>query len=986
MMDINRRKFLQGIGLAATSATMGCSADSARRLIPYIIPAEDIIPGEATWFATTCRECPAGCGLLAKNRDGRIIKVEGNPKHPINRGALCPRGQASLHGLYNPDRFSGPLQRRGDSFTELSWPAARRLLADTLRTLHDEGRGERIAFIGGLQNGTLAEFTDEWLAAFGADRFFVYEPFAYEPLRRANHIVFGEDGIPFFRIDQADFLISLGAGFLETWLSNVEYARQFAVFHEPRGNSKNFFVYVGPRQSMTAASADYRIIVEPDQEWLVALALLGALHEEARRGSLILPAEIFQALDATMAASEEARAAADRVVTADTAHRLARRFLAAKRPLVLAAGLPHSGPHATAAAVAANLLNLLKPGSSDLIDATPSSALERTASGADMRQLVERMIDDEIDLLLIHDANPVFSLPGSWEVQAALEQVKTIVSFSACADETTGLAHLILPTHTPLESWGDYSPRRGINGLMQPVMGPMFNTMHAGDLFLETARQAGAADVLSWPDFFSRLQHTWRQRWLAGPQDQSFPVFWNSMVQHGGDWQTAHPSPQPVSLSSAFAYSFPVPPSVAHEAGTYALTMYPTVQFFDGRGANRPWIQELPDPVAQTTWGGWVEVHPQTAMELKVRKGDMLRLSTPYGEIDAPVLPVLSVPPGTIALPIGQGHENYGRYATGKPANPLVLTEPLHDLESGAIIVSTRVRVKGIDRCFAIAHTDGNFFQEGRDLIEVECYASYRQAATRGREPAVDAPLPSGYNRHRDIYPAHEHKEYRWCMVVDLDRCIGCGACVVACYAENNVAIVGREQMLLGREMSWLRVQRYFSEKDHAIRYLPMLCQHCDEAPCESVCPIFAPQHSVDGLNNQVYNRCFGTRFCSQNDPYKVRRFNWFTFTRATPLDWQLNPDVTVRQKGVMEKCSFCVQRIVAAKIIAKDQGRKIRDGDFTTACAQTCPTDALTFGNLIDADSRVARMINDARAYQVLRELNTKPAVIYLRRLTQEL
>jgi molybdopterin-containing oxidoreductase family iron-sulfur binding subunit len=248
-------------------------------------------------------------------------------------------------------------------------------------------------------------------------------------------------------------------------------------------------------------------------------------------------------------------------------------------------------------------------------------------------------------------------------------------------------------------------------------------------------------------------------------------------------------------------------------------------------------------------------------------------------------------------------------------------------------------------------------------------------------------PLPEGYDAAEDFYPPHEHKDYRWCMVVDLDRCIGCGACVVACYAENNVAVVGRQQVINGREMSWLRVQRYFDPNQPVARFLPMLCQHCDSAPCESVCPVYAPHHGKEGLNNQVYNRCIGTRFCSQNDPYKVRRFNWFTFTRPEPLNWQLNPDVTVRQKGVMEKCSFCIQRIIEAKIRARNEGRKkVADGEFTTACAQTCPADALIFGNLLDSQSRVARLFQNARAYQVLAHLNTKPAVVYLKRVTHVL
>jgi molybdopterin-containing oxidoreductase family iron-sulfur binding subunit len=985
MSVIDRREFIKILGLAGTSATFGCSRDAGRRLIPYVIPAEDLIPGEATWYATTCRECPAGCGVLAKNRDGRVIKLEGNPDHPLNRGALCARGQAALHGLYNPDRFSAPRQRADGAFSPISWEKGSQLLVDRLRELRENGRGERIVLISSLENGTLADLTDEWLASFGAGPHLRYEPFAYEPLRTANRLVYGLEEVPCHRLDQADFLLSLNAGFLETWLSNVEYARQFAVFHAPGKEHKNFFVHVGPRQSLTAASADLRIEVAPDREWLVAVALLGALDEEARQGRLKLSAELRAALATTMANSTAARQAAGQVIDAGTLQRLTRRFLAAERPLVLAGGLPHNGPQATTAAVAANLLNLIKPGSRTLVDPRPDSALGRTVKGNALRELIDRMAAGEIELLLLHQANPLFSLPASWEIAAALAKVPTVVSFSSCADETSRFAHLVLPTHTALESWGDYAPRAGITGLMQPVMGPLFDTRHLGDLLLETARLAGVGAALPWPDFYSRLRQTWQRRWQSGPRTEPFDLYWNRMIRQGGDW-LENPSASPgISLATDFAYTFRLPPDPP-EAGAYSLTIYPTVQFFDGRGANRPWLQELPDPMTQTTWGGWVEIHPRTAAALLVAKGDLLRLSTPHGAIEVPVLPIYSVPEQTLALPIGQGHDAYGRFADGKPANPLTLMPPGLDPVSGAITITTRVAVKRGEGSYPIANTDGNFFQEGRELIEIESFAAYRQAVAMGRPAAVDPPLPGGYDPRHDIYALHQHPNYRWCMVIDLDRCIGCSACVVACYAENNVAMVGRRQMLLGREMSWLRVQRYFSEDDHTARYLPMLCQHCDAAPCEAVCPIFAPHHSVDGLNNQVYNRCFGTRFCSQNDPYKVRRFNWFTFNRDTPLDLQLNPDVTVRQKGVMEKCSFCVQRIVAAKGVAKEQGRKLVDGEFTTACAQTCPTGALTFGNLVDPESRVARLIQDSRAYQVFRSLNTKPAVIYLRRLSQEL
>ncbi len=341
-----------------------------------------------------------------------------------------------------------------------------------------------------------------------------------------------------------------------------------------------------------------------------------------------------------------------------------------------------------------------------------------------------------------------------------------------------------------------------------------------------------------------------------------------------------------------------------------------------------------------------------------------------------------------MAIPIGQGHTHYGRYATGLPANPLALYPADIDARTGGLkVADLYVNLRKREETFEVAHTDGLYFDLDRMIVEEVDFKTYLREKAAGKKPDVDAPMPSGYHRHKDIYLPHTHVTYRWCMVVDLDRCIGCGACVVACYAENNLAVVGRKQVLKGREMSWLRVQRYFKEdQPHKARFLPMLCQHCDNAPCEAVCPVFAPHHGIEGLNLQVYNRCIGTRDCSQNDPYKVRRFNWLFYKLPKPMDMQLNPHVTVRQLGVMEKCSFCVQRIIEAKVNARNEGRLVRDGDFTTACAQTCPTGALIFGSLMNPDSRVTKLITDARAYQVLKHLNTKPAVIYLKKLTREL
>ena len=982
---LERRDFLKIIGLAGTSAALGCSSTTPNDLIPYISPPEDLIPGEATWYASTCRECPAGCGLLAKNRDGRVIKVEGNPLHPVSGGKLCARGQASLQGLYNPDRFPGPLMKKGKGkWVPVTWDQGEEVLVRTLADLVGKGRGERIVFISELINGSLKDLASRWLSEMGSREFLLYESLAYEPLRQANRVVFQYDGFPHYRIDRADFLISLGAGFLETWISNLEFARQFAAFHSLQPNGKNPFIFVGPRLSLTANNADQRIFVPPGDEYLIGLGLLRVLLDEGLLDHF--PSDQRPALVKALQNFSLERISQRTGVQVPVIRNLARRFSRAERPLVLAEGQGLSGPRAFEAAVAANLLCLVKPGTRQAMDFNSPSAYGQAAPLARMKELSERMKRREVDLLLLGQVNPAFTLPFSSEFQQGLETVPLVVSFSSYLDETSSRAHLVLPNHTFLESWGDYSPREGVSGLMQPVMGPVFQTRHLGDVLLSSGKKVSGAERFPWKDFYQFLRNAWTQKGKEMETGLPPEEFWQKALERGGAWKETKPGETSSPLRT-FSFFFPDLDSIPKSDQKLDLTIYPTIQFFDGREANRPWIQELPDPLTQITWDGWLEIHPETARSLDIQKGDVLLVRSPYGSLEVPAYPIYTVPRGTLAMPVGQGHWNYGRFADGHPANPLFLFPPQIDPHSGGMFrPALGVSLQKLHKQIPLAHVDGSFFQHGRELMQVMTWKDYQEGLRSGTEPSLDLPLPSGFDPRKDFYPPHPHREYRWGMVVDLDRCIGCSACVAACYAENNVAVVGKEQVLKGREMSWIRIQRYFDEQEAVARWLPMLCQHCECAPCESVCPVYAPFHNPEGLNTQVYNRCMGTRFCLQNDPYKVRRFNWFTYTRPKPLDWQLNPEVTVRSKGVMEKCSFCVQRIIGAKSRAREEGRKVGDGEFTTACAQTCPTDTLIFGNLLDPNSRVSRLIQDTRRYQVLGHLNTKPAVIYLKRVTRTL
>ena len=468
----------------------------------------------------------------------------------------------------------------------------------------------------------------------------------------------------------------------------------------------------------------------------------------------------------------------------------------------------------------------------------------------------------------------------------------------------------------------------------------------------------------------------------------------------------------PERLPQALAAPYQPPP-----AGM-AFTASPSVRFFDGRGANRPWLCEIPEPVSRVAWQSLLWVHPDTARANGFDQADVVRVTTRAGSLEAPAYVTEVVRPGLLVMGIGQGHTAYGRYAQPAGAKPRAEFSPTDSVDlpflryvppesanpfavlpaavdpgcGGPSFTAFDVRIERTGRTVQIANTDGSRTQHGRTFLLTVTLDDLRKTPpppknglTMGDFP-LTLPLPEGYDPKRDFYPPHGHDQYRWGMVVDLDRCIGCGACAAACYAENNVGVVGELRTIQGRKMSWLEIVRYHDEQRvERVMFMPMLCQHCDNAPCESVCPVYAPHHSSEGLNNQIYNRCIGTRFCSQNCPYKVRRFNWFTWELPEPLNLQYNPDVTVRSKGVMEKCSFCIQRIKEARTVAKNENRLIRDGEVAPACVQTCPTDALVFGNLMDRDSRVRRLCDDPRAYQAMGYLNTKPAVIYLKKVLHE-
>jgi anaerobic selenocysteine-containing dehydrogenase/Fe-S-cluster-containing dehydrogenase component len=944
---IKRRDFLKVLGVSGAGvAAAGCQQTTqggADRLLTYVIPAEEIVPGVPTYYASTCRECPAGCGILVETHEGRVTKVEGNPAHPVSRGNLCARGQASVQGLYHPDRYPGPSAIEDGIPRDVTWTTAERLLAQRIQ----EARPGAVAFLSGSYGPTLEQVVDQWAGTLGVRRV-VYDPWGDQP----RNLSFAD----------ADFLIAFGADFLETWGSPVDYAWQFAQMHSYRNGQKGRFVWVGPHRPLTGLNADEWIAALPGSEHLVAQALAGT--------------------------ADIATVAQQAGVPADKLTRVAEQFRAAARPVALGPGVAMAGRDAQALRQAVAQLN-----------GTGGQPAQPTGM-QQVLQLVEQMRAGEIDVLFIDGVNPVYTLPGGVRFAEAMQNVRTRVSFSPFPDDTARLATIILPTSHFLEAWDDYASRTDVLSLVQPAMRPVFNTRQLGDVLLGSLRAAGTEATT----MYDRIRTAWggdgaawREALRAGgsftaPETVVAPpgMGFMGMTMAGaapagpGDTppsvplaaQVARPSQQQIATQRLTAGTPPAQPAgtpgqpgvvvpgapatapdaqtIPAPAGTatpqvgalgvaggvtqfegadganFFLVVYPSYRFFDGRTANRPWLLELPDPVTKIPWHSWVEIHPQAAQQLGVRQGEVVEVTSPYGTIETFVYVYPGVRPDTVAMQMGLGHAGFGRFTEGRGANPNLLLGPTLDEAGNQATYGVRVAVRrssGTRRPGPNAlFEQGVRVQHDRDLSQAVSVARMQereagmQASMPGKRMQVlkgaggFAAVPTGTTPADYPPPGTRFGEYidglpRWAMVVDLDRCIGCAACVTACNAENNIAVVGPDEMRKGRELHWLRIERYWGVSRDAqealtddatddTRFLPMLCQHCNNAPCEPVCPVYAAYHTPDGLNGQVYNRCVGTRYCANNCPWKVRYFNWWTYEFARAAELAAEPGRDGARKG----------------------------------------------------------------------------------------
>ncbi len=934
-----RRDFLSLMGFSLAAAGLaGCRAP-VQYAVPTVAGTDQLIPGVANFYATTCGGCPSSCSLLVKQRDGRPIKIEGNAQSTLFGGGTCATGQATVLSLYDGERLRGPLWKGKPA----TWQEIDQRVGESLRAA--QGSGRAIVLLSGtITSPSTREMIAEWRKRYPNFRHVVYDAVSYDAMRAANLEGFGRAVIPHYAFDGARVIVGMEADFLGTWLSPVEFARQYAQSRRPE---RGFALHVQFESglSVTGSNADVRVPVAPSELGAVAVALLRRIA--AKAGVAGVPEGPEPAVEARK--------------LDDVAEQLWRHR---------GASLVVSGVQDQSMQLVVNALNAFLGNIGTTVDlALPS--LQRAGDGQAMAALVDQMHRGEIHTLLLHGVNPGYDYVDSARFLAGMEKVALAVSFSDRRDETSSRAGAICPDHHFLEAWGDAEPVESHFSLAQPVIAPLFDTRAMQDSLLNWS----GSDT----GYYTWLREYWRKNLFPRQKEApDFDAFWDRSLEAGVVTLAPAGPPGTPPFHGAWAAAAGAIVEARRQAlaarrdDRYEVKLYESVALRDGRHANNPWLQELPDPITKVTWGNFAAVSPQLARKLGLTEGDVVSLRAAQAQLQLPV----AIQPGqegrTISVALGYGRKLVGKAGqdVGVNAYPLMATRDVTLQKTG--------------RRDELASTQTHFSMEGRPIALETTLEELHQP-----EEAPEAAAT--------LWAARPEGEHSWGMAIDMNACTGCSACVIACQAENNVPVVGKDQVRRTRIMHWMRIDHYYSgaEENPASVHQPMMCVHCGNAPCETVCPVLATTTSSEGLNQQVYNRCIGTRYCANNCPYKVRRFNFYNYTQNPDFDFNmesplgrmvLNPDVVVRSRGVMEKCSLCVQRIQWAKNSALQGKRELADGDIRTACQQACPSEAIVFGDLKNPASRASQLHRNRRFYRVLEELGTRPNVGHLKKVRNPL
>jgi len=950
--ETSRRTFMKLMGASiALAGITACTRQPEEKIVPYVRQPEEIIPGKPLYYATTMAMGGMANGLLVETHEGRPTKVEGNPLHPASLGACDVYAQAAILGLYDPDRLR-TLSNLGDI---RPWSAFLGMVRAAMTAQQPlKGAGIRV-LTQSVSSPTLAAQLRDLLDRFPLAKWHQWDPAGLNNTRAGARLAFDDNVTAVYRIDRADVIVSLDADFLGFGPGGLAYARGFASRRRPEDAERMSRLYVVETMpTSTGARADHRFPVRPSAIPDIARALAAAVGA-GTAGNVTLPEGWPQRITA--------------VANDLRAHRGAS--------LVLAGESQPPAVHALA-----HLMNQALGNAGSTVVYVPAGDMPAVDDVASIKDLTADMDAGRVDLLIILGGNPVYTAPCDVPFAQAMAKVQTRVHLGLYSDETSELCHWQVPEAHFLESWSDARAFDGTASIVQPLIAPLYGGHSAHEVLAAMSEQPerSARDIIRnyW------IAHSVSPAVTRNEQGAATPEFernWQKWLHDGVIPQSA-PATRTVSANADRIAQAAV--AAGETVGGFELAFRLDPSILDGRFSNNGWLQELPKPITKLTWDNAVISSPATIDrlheegELSFQGGehgqfisDVVTVNYQGKSIRGPMFAVPGHPDDCLTVHLGFGRTRAGHLGSGAGFNAYTIRT------SGNLWSGSGAGVAATGDTYSLACTQYHHLMEGRGLVRATTREEYIKDPKIVHE-GFEAPP-----RTITLYPDFKYEGYKWGMAIDLNACIGCNACVVGCQSENNIPVIGKEQVLRGREMHWLRVDTYYSgEKQNPETYFqPVPCQQCENAPCEVVCPVGATVHSHEGLNDMVYNRCVGTRYCSNNCPYKVRRFNFLLYQDwITPSLWLgRNPDVTVRSRGVMEKCTYCVQRINAAKITSEKADRKVADGEIKTACQQTCPADAIVFGDLNDPNSRVAKLQAEQRNYSILADLNTRPRTTYL-------
>ncbi|MEQ8548639.1 MAG: TAT-variant-translocated molybdopterin oxidoreductase [Cyclobacteriaceae bacterium] len=969
----SRRDFLKLMGFGVAAVSLAACETPVKKAIPYVKKPDTADPSIPNYYASTYVSGNDYCSVVVKTREGRPIKIEGNKLSSVSGGGTTPQVEASVLSLYDENRLRAP-QNGG---IKTSWEDIDNEVINALSS------GKKITLVSySIFSPTTLAAIEQLIAKYPNVELVTYDPVSFSGTLDAYETAFGDRALPSIDFSKAETIVSFGADFLGAWPNRTLTNKQFAASRKLGDNKKvmsRLYAFES-NLSLTGANADYRVLIKPSEE----ITYLSSLYNElaAKKGSALISSV------GTPANAEKLKKAA-------------KDLLNSKSSVVL------SGTNDRDVQLLVVAINDLLGNYKITIDTAKAVKL-RTGSDTKFNSFVDDLKSGSGVIFL--NCNPVYDHSRGSEISSSLSKSNFSVSTSIFPDETSSLTKLQAPDHHYLESWNDFEPVTGFMSLSQPSISKIFDT-----------RQLGSS-ILAWSgsemDYYDFLRKNWETK-VFPTSNQSdfynFDAFWDKCL-HDGVYAIKS-SEKSVASPSVSVSSLSLPKS---KAGDLELVLYQNNTVADGTMANNPWLQEMPEPITKATWDNYLTVSPRQAEEWGIELGDMstqtVNLTVNGKTVEVPVMPQPGQTYGTVGLAIGYGRTSAGKVADGVGVDAYQFIK--NDNGVTSLVITSGVQVEKVGNTYRIGQTQTSQTYMGREtVIQESILSKYKKDPQAGRHfPRIAT--SEGFKKPNavSLWSGHEYPNHHWGLMVDLNSCTGCGTCTIACQTENNIPVVGKQEVLNRREMHWIRIDRYYStdategndmeiaSENPEVTFQPMMCQQCNNAPCETVCPVAATTHSSEGLNQMTYNRCIGTRYCANNCPYKVRRFNWFKYHDNKQFDKNtsmnndlgkmvLNPDVTVRARGVMEKCTFCVQRIQAGKLEAKRENRRPIDGEFTSACASSCPSEALVFGDMKNPNSQISQMLKikqgdkmveaeEPRAYHVLEELRVMPNVWYLTKI----